>query len=58
MITKEMFTDDCDESGKLETFYHYASKEQREIIDMTLIYICGWSLPTLKEKVKQEMEGE
>ena len=47
---EEFTTDaDCDTSG-LHWFYSEASPDERSIIDQVMIFLCGYSYPTLVEK--------
>ncbi len=54
-IVEEIASDETlpeQSSFQLENFYNMASNEEKKIIDLTLIAICGWGFETLKEKSK------
>lgn len=47
-ITFEMVNDDDNQSRELLALYDTSSKAEQELIDRVLIYLCGYSLPTLR----------
>ena len=53
LILDEMLTDEDGtdkQSSILEALYDSADDTGKELIDRTLICLCGWSLKTLRER--------
>ena len=49
-IMDAMASDTEDNSEKLYNYYTGSTPEIKKAIDHTLMYVCGWSLPTLAEQ--------
>jgi len=49
VIIREMSTDDDrhKENANFQWFYDRSDEATKEIIDLTMIHLCGWSVPTL-----------
>lgn len=54
-ILEEINSDDWDTehlSGLLEKLYFRATEDEKKTINATLTILCGWSFPTLLNKIK------
>jgi hypothetical protein len=51
-IFGEMSSDGENDSEKLLEFYELVSDREKGVINRVLLYICGWTLPTLIKKVQ------
>ena len=49
---EEFESDGENESANMIWFYEQASDEQKKGFDNALIYLCGWSFPTLLQLAK------
>lgn len=49
-IIKAINTDDCDQSQELIACYEKSTEAERDAIDRTFTYLCGWTLKTLIER--------
>ena len=55
-IVNESLTDIANESSKLLNFYRMSNARNRAIIDVVLLYICGFRMKTLIERADVEEE--
>lgn len=49
-IQDAMVCDDEDQSDRLERLYEHSDEAGKALIDAALICICGYSIPTLRER--------
>ena len=49
-IISEAETDNENESDRLLEFYKACNSSERAIIDLVLMYICGWRMKTIIDK--------
>tara|TARA_R100000306_G_C4263180_1_gene86348 strand:+ start:203 stop:418 length:216 start_codon:yes stop_codon:yes gene_type:complete len=47
ILVDEILSDTEDESSELLDYYNRASDHDKEVIDRTFLYICGWTFPRL-----------
>ena len=49
--------DDSDYDGdqELARFYHALSVQQKAVVDVTMVMICGWSLDTLVRSAEKKL---
>ena len=57
-ITEALLSDDVNQSKNLILFYHEVEPEDKELIDSVLIFICGYSMPTLIKQAEEETHGD
>lgn len=54
-INYEMFADDTNESESFIDYYeNKCDAHDRDVVDQTLMYLCGWSFNTLKIKAEEK----
>ncbi|HEX2598694.1 MAG TPA: hypothetical protein VHL05_07975 [Terriglobales bacterium] len=53
-ISKEMFSDDDDQSEMLASIYLTANQAEKDVLDRAFICLCGWSLNTLMKRCEKE----
>lgn len=52
-ICKEMMSDYDNDSMSLLVDYQMATEEERAVMDAVLVDLCGWSLGSIIEKIKE-----
>jgi hypothetical protein len=52
-VSKEMFSDDDDQSQMLADIYLSASQAEKDVLDRAFICLCGWSLKTLMDRCEK-----
>jgi len=50
MIFREMESDDENQSSKLYAYYLACNTAERAVVDNIMMYICGWTFPTILKK--------
>ena len=53
-ITREMLSDDYDQSEMLADVYLTSSEAQQDALDRAFTCLCGWSLKTLMTRCAEE----
>jgi hypothetical protein len=59
-IFVEMESDGENESEELLNYYLHCTREEQAVVDNVLMYLCGWTFPTLLAKcgLKIDEQGE
>jgi hypothetical protein len=53
-ISKEMHSDDDDQSDMLADIYLSATEAEKAVLDSAFICLCGWSLKTLMSRCEKD----
>jgi hypothetical protein len=49
-IFEEISTDGENESRELLSYYIHCTRRERAVINTVLLYLCGWTFPTIVQK--------
>jgi hypothetical protein len=49
-IFSEMESDGENQSSQLFAYYHACNSAERAVVDNIMMYLCGWTFPTILKK--------
>jgi hypothetical protein len=52
VISREMASDDYDESDKLEAYYFSLKPKEKKIVDEVMMFLCGWTFESIRKANK------
>lgn len=59
-IQEQILTDDVEtmkQANRMIAIYDKATKQEKQVIDDLMIALCGWSMPTLFDMVRDSQES-